>query len=1087
MAVLRRAVRKAVTVALVALVVPVASAAAEAAPAIEFVIREERADAALTTFAQQAGVSVLFPYDTVSRARANTLVGAYRLEDGLRILLEGTGLEAFVEGTRLIVRRSDPASAEGASKSERKGILAAMASALGVGSRAVPPAAQDAILEEMVVTGSRIRRDDFSSAQPTTVINAGTIESLGIVNLGDAVSMLPANIGKFTPTAKPGGNESFPYNVFNGLNLANLRGLNPTYGSRTLTLVDSRRHVPTNQGDGVDLNMIPVVLIDRVEIVTGGASASYGSGAIGGVVNVLLDRNLDGGRALVDYGATSLGEGHDTRYAFAWGAGVGERGHLLLGVETQKLSSITDCVESRGWCARGAQVQLNPAYAAGPDPHYVYRENVRRAVGTTGVFPKLGVRFDESGTQLEPFAPPGPYGVGGDGQHVYLDTTLRSNVDRTIGHASYRHDLTEDLAFFVDISMGSVESFTPQDSMDLLEARLASDNYYLDRLPFDPCAGKAQSDCRISKDFSRDVSAANETKTDLTRVVLGFGGRFGRSTWTWDAYFQRGSSKGLQAAHESRHAERFLMALDAVDDGAGNPVCRVTRDGFLAVYGESSGVDPRLAEGCAPINIFGYGNISAEAYDFTHGRILERTFVEQNMLELVGSGDIVSGFGGGAVRAAGGFSVRRESIDNPADVLQPDYIRTDYQSQFGESFAGRVHVREYFGELDIPLAERVGLQLAGRRSEYENRAGAGTGIAGRSFEYDIDAWKISANWQTLPVLRLRASRSRDVRAPNFRELYYRKVFPAGSVFGFCSNEWTGNVSHGYFTYTGDPCVVDLRGGLDLEPEKANTATVGFVLTLPQRNFRIAADAYSIEIRDAVTPASQTLTLDSCRLLRDPRFCAQISGTLLDPADPLGGFAVITHVRPEALNRRLYEMRGVDVSADWVQSYRFGTLAARLIATHTIEQLVQPSLNSDDVIDVAGATGTPGGGADFEAAADWTAQWLTTFSRGAFSVTSQARYVSAGRKHYDRTGPADDGFDPNAANSIDDNRVPSYLLWSLRGAYRFDFAGMQMQAFGSVHNLFDRDPPLIGFGIAGTNPVYFDTIGRSYRIGLQARF
>ena len=124
------------------------------------------------------------------------------------------------------------------------------------------------LLEEITVTGSRIRRDDFSSAQPTTVMDNNYLQSLGVINLGQAMVGVPQNVNRNSPDANAGNN------FFNGSTLANLRGLNPFFGTRTLTLVDSRRHVPTNQGDGVDLNFIPTILIDRVETVTGGASAS---------------------------------------------------------------------------------------------------------------------------------------------------------------------------------------------------------------------------------------------------------------------------------------------------------------------------------------------------------------------------------------------------------------------------------------------------------------------------------------------------------------------------------------------------------------------------------------------------------------------------------------------------------------------------------------------------------------------------------------------------------------------------------------------------------------------------------------------
>src|SRR5215475_2850013 len=151
-------------------------------------------------------------------------------------------------------------------------------------------------VEEITVTGSRIRRTtDFDTANPTTVVDASYLQNLGIVNVGDAVKQLPANLSNNTPATT--GNANF----FTGSTIVNLRGLNPFFGSRTLNLVNTRRFVPTNQGDGVDLNFIPSVMIDRVDVVTGGASAAYGSGAISGTQNIFLNTKLEGAKVNVDY------------------------------------------------------------------------------------------------------------------------------------------------------------------------------------------------------------------------------------------------------------------------------------------------------------------------------------------------------------------------------------------------------------------------------------------------------------------------------------------------------------------------------------------------------------------------------------------------------------------------------------------------------------------------------------------------------------------------------------------------------------------------------------------------------------------
>ncbi len=334
-------------------------------------------------------------------------------------------------------------------------------------------------LEEVTVTGSRIRRDDFSNPQPTTVVGGDMLENLGIVNLGDAMANLPSNVGNNTPTANPGGN------FFNGSNIANLRGLNPFFGSRTLTLVDSRRHIPTNQGDGVDLNFIPSILIDRMEVVTGGASASYGSGAIGGVTNILLDRDLDGGKVQVDFGTTAEDDGDDLHYGLAWGTAIGESSHFVVGYEGQDMDSIDSCAKARDWCAEGVAIQTNATYATDALPQFVIRDNSRtNQMNTQGMFPIAGTTFtDGSGTTLRPFVNSNALNQGGEGRHVYEYSALRSNIDREVVYATFTHDFTDDLSMYIEGSVGSVETYSPQGSLDLFFGSIAFDNYYLNKLP----------------------------------------------------------------------------------------------------------------------------------------------------------------------------------------------------------------------------------------------------------------------------------------------------------------------------------------------------------------------------------------------------------------------------------------------------------------------------------------------------------------------------------------------------------------------------------------------------------------------------
>jgi iron complex outermembrane recepter protein len=1045
----------------------------------------------------------------------------------------------------------------------RYGVLASTISVilLGAGLNGVSHAQEQqegqraqSALEEVTVTGSRIRRDDFSSPQPTTVVSSEYLNNLGIINLGDAMVQMPSNVSTNTPTAAPGGN------FFNGSTIANLRGLNPFFGSRTLTLVDSRRHVPTNQGDGVDLNFIPTVLIDRMEVVTGGASASYGSGAIGGVTNILLDRNLDGFRAEVDFGQTAEGDGDDSHYGFAFGTPIGERGHFVIGIEGQKMDPIENCGRARDWCGKAVGVEddhFSPA-APGGVPENVITGGLTSAwqswngifwiPGYQGRTPNSGtpvpLELNAAGTGLQTYNP-GRSGdnffdgeaVGGDGDPIYEYSTLRSNIDRNVVYANFDFEINDRLTFFVEGSVGSADTFSDQNSLATNYVCIQPDYAFIqpsqtggstELLDFVtansgsfPCFGGGVP---IRKDWRPQTNTFNETETDLTRFAFGFSGQFGDSTWTWDAYYQYGESDRTQLVNDNQHLSRGRFGIDAVIDPAtGQPACRFDLPNINAdpangvvgggerpfrVDGTAALANPLLAVGCVPINMLGVNTLTPEALDYGWGFLRENTVVEQEILEFAASGDISQGIGeAGPIRAAAGFSYRTESIANLAAEELPDYERLDFLIQYGESFGGKVDVTELFGEIDVPFTPTFGINAAYRHSQYDNTAGFGTGVEGASSSYDIDTYKVSANWDIIDTFRLRFSTSRDIRAPNFRELYYGQVFTAGGLFGFVNIErWVPGLNM-------DPAAWTLAGGLDVTPEEADTDTIGFVYTPRNANFRFAADWYQIEIRDAITPASIGLVLDQC-FNRDAKACSQINAipsaltdagygsredTFLVPGDPLGGFNDVVTIRAEAFNFRSYNVEGVDITADYIHELANGTLSFRLIGSKTFEQIINPSTTDPNLTrNIAGVTGqTNGFLADWASAPDWTTNLTATYARGPFSLTGQMRYVAEGKNNSLWIGPDDPAygeilrvgrFPATNQESVSNNRVPAYSLFNLSGTYNFELAGgNRLSLFGVVNNLFDRDPPLLGTGVGGTNPIFFDTIGRTYRLGLRMSF
>jgi len=967
--------------------------------------------------------------------------------------------------------------------------------------------AQAMTLEEITVTGSRIRRTtDFSTPNPTTVVDADFLDNLGIVNVGEAIAQLPANISNNTPTTT--GNANF----FAGSTIANLRGLNPFFGSRTLNLVNNRRFVPTNQGDGVDLNFIPKILIERMDVVTGGASAAYGSGAISGVTNIFLNRTLEGGRVEVDYGQTGESDGKDRHTGLAFGTRLfGDRAHLVVGYEWQD-SDPVGCVNARDWCARSVGFIQNPDAATDPNaPDYLLRENVRaNQISYTGVFHNSNPgatqtwQLNAAGTGVVPFnigqgdsTSAFSTVVGGDGRSVHQYTNLRAPVEKDVATAVFTMDLTDAVRMSVDLSWGKVETLNRTGAVDTQFAWIAGDNAYVLQNPeLQTVVGGGTF---FNKDWTAQVDSYSLFSTEVKRAAIGFDGRIGDSSWTWDAYYQFGETDRLQYVNDNRHLNRFLMALDAVLDADGNVVCRVTRDGFAGAvannpFGGYATANPALAEGCVPINAFGSGALPADAYDYAFGFLREDLKYRQQVVAANFSGDLWEGVGAGPFQAAFGLEFRREEGVNLAAEEVPLLERTDYLIQYGDSFAGDVDVTEAFLELNTPLlrgrpgASLLELNTAVRFSRYENQGGFGT--TGLKRDHDMTTWKVSLVYDPVDWLRLRSTRSRDMRAANFRELYYGQKIQAGGVFGFCGP--TG-------TFQTDPCNWSLEGNVELDPEKADTTTFGFVLTprdwVPGLQF--AVDYFHIEIEDAIQQASINRVLDGCRESQLQEFCdlIQWDGTTYDVDGRT--YQGIDTVRALAFNGSGYKYEGIDFSGSYLWDLGdAGTLNFRLIATKMLQQKFQPT-PGQPFVDIVGQTGTSNSFlSDNQPTADWVANLTATYLRGPFSLTGQLRYVDDGIMDYLGLTPDDPGYPnvPVGGSTMDVNRVPSYAVFGLSGSYRFENIGFleSLQIWAAVDNVFDKDPPIasgVGFGggNGGTNPVFFDTMGRAFRLGIRTSF
>ena len=357
--------------------------------------------------------------------------------------------------------------------------------ALAAGTTGTALAQGGGSLEEIFVTGSRISREGFDAPTPVTQIDADYLRNLGFVNVGSAVQQLPINKASLTPETNGFGS----FNV--GAQIVNLRALG---ANRTLTLVDGRRHIPSTDTANVDLNLIPPLLLERTEVVTGGASAAYGSDALAGVVNVILDKDLEGLRFQLDYYQTAEGDGEAAHLSAAGGTDLfGGRAHLIVGGEYEDAKGVDSCILTRDWCSNLPGVITNSLSAINGEPRNIITDNVRMGGMTSGGLivganflgtnyvpganqagggvpttlptnhPLYGIQFDAGGNPI-PFVNGqyynnnNPNQVGGSGFSRSETVNPRVPVERYSVFSHLNYELTDTTNLFFEASFGAVNS-----------------------------------------------------------------------------------------------------------------------------------------------------------------------------------------------------------------------------------------------------------------------------------------------------------------------------------------------------------------------------------------------------------------------------------------------------------------------------------------------------------------------------------------------------------------------------------------------------------------------------------------------------
>jgi iron complex outermembrane receptor protein len=963
----------------------------------------------------------------------------------------------------------------------------ALAVAAALPAAAQQPAAPSA--EEIIVTGSRVSRSGFDSSQPLTTIDSQQIENLGLVNVGDVIRTLPQNTPFFTETNVGIGN----FNV--GAQLANLRGLNPFFGTRTLTLVNTRRVVPTTEGGAVDLTLIPSMMVERTEVVTGGASAQYGSDAIAGVVNVILDTDLEGIKAQIDYGQTAEGDGGDTHAAFAWGSAFGNdgSGHIVAGLEYQQQDTIGPCSYNRDWCREGWGIANNAGYSTGNgQPNFIIAPNAKQTTSEYGVIqscltaacaapppapPPLGpnLTFNAAGTAVSPFnlGTPGvgfAQRIGGDGELLgYGTSNVRPDVERYSGMVHVSYDLSDRLSWFGEVAYSQSDALgTPANGgLGPTGLRIQPDNAFLTpavAAALGPFGGQ------LARIFMPDViNALNTTENQTTRFVTGLEGELGEK-WNWDVYYQNGKNENEQrlfnnmvgslAGPTVRQYDFLRWALDAVVDpnNPNNIVCRATLPGPSFVAN---------AAGCVPLNIFGNGNASQAALDYVYRTLKEDNEYTQDVVGMNFRSTLGEGWAG-PISLATGFEWRSDEADTTHDLAnQPWY--GSYLLSYGLDRGGEIDVLEAYAELDVPMSQKLNTNFSFRKTNNETTSAQDPTISG---DNTFESWKAAAIYDPVDWLRFRTTVSQDVRAAGFRELFLPRVTQVG--FATVTNPWFPTLppDNNFAATTG--------GNPNLAPETADTITFGTVLTFDQ--FRFSVDWFEIDLADAITqsPGNQPLV----------QACFQ-SGGVGPACDRVGGAgtADITSIDSSAINLAGFLTRGWDYEATFDFPLRAGgNLNLRLIGTYLYDMIVDTGLGPAP-IDYDGQSGPVASFGSFNTQPNWQARAFLTYARDRFTSTFETRYVGSGSLNAIWFESPPGAASNTQQFSVNDNSVDDayYLSWS--GSYDFPRNdGNGLQVFWVVNNLLDKDPPIAPGGNAyPTNPVFFDTLGLRYRAGVRFSF
>ena len=973
--------------------------------------------------------------------------------------------------------------------------------------------------EEMgviTVTGSRTITDNALSPTPLTTVNTEELAMTTPSDTADALNKLPTILGGRTPRTQGNGSTN------NGGNTLSLRNFGP---QRTLVMMNGHRIAPNNQDGSVNIDVLPQMLVERVDIVTGGASAIYGSDAVAGVVNYILDKEFTGLSLKADYGMSEYGDGDQYQAGAAWGTSLfSDRGHFQMAARFRHQDMIPISERPYGedgqaWLLTGNGSPTNPftntpnsrVFNSGPDAGNIicgtqsvclYNNYTVNAAG--GLVPL--VHGTATGSP--------PVESGGGGAYIKYGT-FRSELEMKDVFARFDVDLGESANWYVQGSWAQAENASNWIQWVVSPSGGRPNSIFVNN-PYIPTATQdalgVANDCSATPvptgrlclplnpatspqtgstppappqfgqgnvPFIRvpsytfntvDGQPADGSPNRLYRtlgdqqqwnVETGATGSFGE--WNWDVFYNHGVSELTVTNPNNTDNAKYLAALDAVNDG-GTIRCWVsTQTQFASLY-----------PGCVPLNAFTPGGVTAEAYDYLRTPTSWTLTQELDNIGVSIGGSLGFGLPAGDIIANVSGEARWATYVMESDFLPSDFVNcTGLRFCLANGAAPLRWVQNTNAEVDAKnhvyeFAVEFNVPLLKDVPGFQDLS---ANLAGRRANYSNfdagDSWKLGLNWQIVDWVRLRSTHSSDFRAPNLNDLYQ----PAGVTSTGFQDRLTGGSNQGMRLVT--------RGNPDLTPETAKTTTVGLVFTpIPRLSF--AVDFWETKLTNAITnityqnDAIQGLCIASAPTY-DSNFCTLAIRPITDPTDPNyrnPALNMPTEIRASPLNAALQKTKGYDFQFDYGWDMAGGQFSLRHLATY---QPTNSTLN------------TPA--SRFYVWAQQPHLMQTTFltwQSESWTVALQNRWLGSVNLK-----TSDNDLNGNTQNYVD-STLDSYDVVDTTISKRFDFGDTGVEAYLTVNNLLDERVPLYpsNSGLPGLfYPTlgFYDDMGRYFTLGFRTNF